>query len=217
MSGNMRTCQRCGRTFFGWTTRQLCQSCAGGKKQDDSKERELSDEREGWRHMLRDATGTVIVPGGNVISALDELCAYEEACEAAGIHGPEALKKCLKDRTISTGTLQDNQQEPELQAPRVKRPRWHSGEFCEDCALFKPTTPSGGHGICKLHKRRIRPEGGKGNKYVELDEPRQVAARRVACGDWIDKDNSPPQWGGPSAELLREEIGKERTDGTRKT
>lgn len=217
----LKTCQSCGREFFGWSTRKLCQSCADGKKHDDSKDRELSDERDGWRHMLRDATGTVIVPGGNVITALDDLCAYEETCEAAGIHGPEELRKALAGLAKGRGAASSGPSghlplkgkaseggsgDCEPQQHRVKRPRWYSGYYCESCASYDPTVPSGGHGICKIHKRKVRPEGGKGHKYITLDEPRQVMARRVACGDWTDKDGSkPPQWVGPSAELMPED------------
>ena len=198
---SIRTCVWCGGEFMGYPSSKYCPDCRVIREgSEQAEDQELADEREGWRHMRRDATGTVIVPGGNVMNALDDLCAYEEACEAAGIHGPEALKRELeklrKRGTTSSGPsghlplkgkafdgkawTGDVEYDPH--APRKRRT---GGLHCESCGHFQPTVASGGKGICDQHPRRIRPEGGRGGKYVVLDEPRQCQARRVACGDWV--------------------------------
>ena len=126
------------------------------------------------------------------IRSVEKVGYFVETVE--GLHSPPAL--------------------PQPQPEPARRPRWTTGKHCEGCAFYRATVPSGGHGICKIHKRRVRPQGGKGQNYVLLDEPRQVMARRVACGDWRDKNSrEPPQWVGPSAELLRDEIGRGQDPG----
>ncbi len=227
------TCRACGGEFLGWPSRNLCPDCAAGRQQDNSLERELFDEKDGWRNMLRDSTGTVIVPGGNVMTCLDDLCAYEEACEAAGIRGPEELAEALKElkRLRSGGAhcapLQDaegrcghrplrTERTDDSYDPHALRPRWTQGKHCEGCGHYHPTIASGARGICDAHPRRVRPAGGKGQHYILLDEPRQCQARRVACKDYQKKEKggpgdsdptgeTPPQWVGPSAELMPKE------------
>lgn len=219
----LKTCRDCGGEFLGDPRALYCKDCRTRRIVAGKQGKEPPTIKSGWRHMFRDSTGTVIRDGANVMDALDDLCAYEEACEAAGIHGPAELRKRLQqaeeDRTAAEKARLEAQPEPEQPQPEpARRPRWTTGKHCEGCAFYRATVPSGGHGICKIHKRRVRPQGGKGQNYVLLDEPRQVMARRVACGDWRDKNSrEPPLWVGPSAELLREEIGKENADGTRKT
>ena len=173
------TCRACGGEFLGWPSRELCPDCAAGRQQDNSPERELFDEKDGWRHMLRDSTGTVIVPGGNVMTCLDDLCAYEEACEAAGIRGPEELAKALKElkRLRSGGAhcapLQDaegrcghtfvtlrvrplrTERTDDSYDPHALRPRWTQGKHCEGCGHYHPTIASGARGICDAHPRRV--------------------------------------------------------------
>lgn len=206
----LRSCAICGVEFMGFNGAKYCPDCAAGRQQDNSPERELADEKDGWRHMLRDDTGTVIVPGGNVICALDDLCAYEEACEAAGIHGPEELAEALKElkRLRSGGArcaplqnaegrearpLRTERTDGGWYDPHALRPRWTQGKHCEGCGHYHPTIASGARGICDAHPRRVRPAGGKGQHYILLDEPRQCQARRVACKDWTRRIETPAQ------------------------
>lgn len=157
--------------------------------------------RTGWRHMLRDRGGTVIAPGGNVIHALDALCEYEDVCEAAGIHGPEELLQIL-ERACACGVAGAHRK-----TKTTENAKWnalYSGKtnvcHCEDCAAFQPAGRGARRGTCAKFKRKIRPNGGKGQSYVELQEQRPVTARRVACKSWEPK----AQWIGPSAELQPE-------------
>lgn len=184
------TCRICGGEFLGWPSRKLCPDCAAGRQQDDSKERELSDEKDGWRHMLRDATGTVIVPGGNVICALDDLCAYEEACEAAGIHGPEELRKALealrKQGAPSSGPSGHLPPKRNADGEIV-----YSCRFCGSCGHFvrESENQSGTAGHCDAHPRMRRSEGGKRGKLVPVPgEFRRVVGAREACKDWTPKE-----------------------------
>lgn len=149
--------------------------------------------RTGWRHMLRDRSGTVIAPGGNVIHALDALCDYEDICEAAGIHGPEELRRrlaCVQALQASEG-------------PAKHKEGRHR---CGDCGHWERDSGNrrGSAGHCTIHQRAIRSGAGrKGSLITVQGEPRACAAARPACRDWTEK-KTPPQWVGPSAELLPE-------------
>ncbi len=224
------TCRICGGEFLGWPSRKLCPDCAAGRQQDDSPERELADEKDGWRHMFRDATGTVIVPGGNVMSCLDDLCAYEEACEAAGIHGPEELRKALdlqKRGTTSSGPAGHLPLKGEALERNADGEIVYSCRFCGSCGHFvrESENRGGTAGHCDAHPRMRRSEGGRKGKLMPVPgEFRHVAGAREACRKWTQRIDTPaqpspsaphyqeeegsgraPEWVGPSAELLPEE------------
>ena len=201
------TCENCGGEYIGTSRSHICPECRTLRVTAGLREKKKAPKDSPWRHMFRDETGTVIRPGGNVMKALDELCAYEEICEAAGIEGPEGLRKMLEgDGPPASAGMTEENRTPKARRKEEpgQRVRIKEGRFCEQCGHFQPTAASGGHGICKKHKRKIRPEGGKGSEYEELDEPRPVAARRQACRDWTLRNKR--QWIGPSAELMPEEV-----------
>lgn len=186
-------CRDCGAEFLGWPTRKKCPTCDAGKREDDSKERELADEKDGWRNMLRDATGTVIVPGGNVMNALDDLCAYENACEAAGIHGPEELRKALelqKPGTTPSGPAGHLPRKGKASERNADGEIVYSCRFCGSCGHFQKDSENkhGAAGICTKHPRKVRAGGGKRGKLIEVPgEFRHVAGAREACRNWTER------------------------------
>ena len=215
-----KICQDCGAEFVGGPKGRYCKECRGRHLKDAASKPE-EQKKIGWRHMFRDNTGTVIRTGGNVISALDDLTVYEEACEAAGIQGPEELGQLLRYLVQEFGSLRKTLaeaqkrerekakaagvQEPEKgeKTPVDKRGRRKEGfRFCENCSHFARIEGTG-RGICDKHKKMLRPEGRGGPLYLVPGEQREVAARRRACGDFSRTEE--PQWIGPSAELMQKE------------
>lgn len=189
-------CRDCGREFWGYPTRQVCQDCSA--KRAGSKDQELADEKTGWRNMLRDETGTVIAPGGNVMTCLDELCAYEEACEALGVQGPQQLKNLLTHvatlmpaevilRCAREGRRPEPRKREASSAVRVE----YGCRCCGSCGHFIPERESGkgtaGH--CDCHPKKIRSGGGKKGKLVEVPgEYRKCFGAREACKDWTKRE-----------------------------
>lgn len=236
----VKICQDCGRDFFGWPSQRRCQSCAALAKFSD-KDRELDDEKTGWRHMCRDRTGTVIVPGGNVMMALDDLCAYEEACETVGAKGPGELARLLANVkwwipakemrrwcTELCGGAQEGGRTARTTGLRQSKSssfRDEDGKIiytcrvCGSCGSFRPDSENkhGAAGTCVKHPKRVHSLGGrKGPMKTVPGEFRHVAGAREACRDWTTKEENaapqeltprgkPPEWVGPSAELLPEE------------
>lgn len=147
-----------------------------------------------WRKMYRNKTGTTLLPDVSVIDALDRLCDYEDVCEAAGIHGPEELRK----RLACVHALQASEGPAKLIEGRKR---------CGDCGHWERDSGNrrGRAGHCTIHQRAIRAGGGrKGHLITIQGEPRACAAARPACRDWAEKE-TPQQWIGPSAELQPQE------------
>lgn len=209
MSGSdraIRVCMNCGGEFLGYAASKWCPDCRAAKgaakeaAKQEQNSRELSDEKKGWRNMLRDATGTVIVPGGNVMTALDDLCAYEEACEELGVEGPQQLKNLLSH----VATLMPKEvivrcaREGRKPEPRKKRePAQVRIEYgcrcCGSCGHFiqDRETGHGAAGRCAIHPRKIRSGGGKKGILVEVPgEFRKVAGAREACRKWIKRQDT---------------------------
>ena len=92
---DLRVCENCGIEFRGSSVTRYCPECRELRKAHKL-ELEPEQRKDGWRHMYRNSTGTVMRVGANVMTALDDLCAYEEALEAAGVRGPEELGMLLR-------------------------------------------------------------------------------------------------------------------------
>ncbi len=201
-----RVCRRCGRDFWGYTTARLCPDCkeAVGRERPGPQDagRELADEKTGWRNMLRDATGTVIVPGGNVMTALDDLCSYEEACQALGVEGPEQLRNLLSHvatlmpqevirRCAQKGRRPEPRKREASSAVRVE----YGCRCCGSCGHFVPdsSTGKGTAGHCAIHPKMIRSGGGKKGRLVEVPgEFRKCFGAREACKDWARREDEDP-------------------------
>lgn len=93
-----RNCQDCGAEYFGSKNSRYCPACRKERFIHCAKNNQPVSDDPGWRHMIRNAGGPALRPGGNVVHALRTLCDYEDACEAAGIQGPEALRKVLEEK-----------------------------------------------------------------------------------------------------------------------
>lgn len=193
-------CKRCGGEFMGYPSSKWCPDCRtvmNAEKIEDAN-RELADERDGWRHMLRDETGTVIVPGGNVMAALDALCAYEEACEALGVQGPQQLKNLLTHvatlmpaevilRCAQKGRRPEPRKREASSAVRVE----YGVRCCGSCGHYIPEsgTGRGTAGHCDCHPRMTRSGGGKKGRLVEVPgEHRKCFGAREACRDWTKRE-----------------------------
>ena len=92
----LKNCQDCGIEYMGGPTGRYCPECRHYHFAHSDKKNRLIPEEPGWRHMIRDTGGPALRPGGNVVHALRTLCDYEDICEAAGIHGPEELRKAME-------------------------------------------------------------------------------------------------------------------------
>lgn len=210
MSGSyrvLRVCSICGRDFLAFPSAKRCPECKAAMEAEKRgaagaaeprEDRELADERDGWRHMLRDATGTVIVPGGNVMHALDDLCAYEEACEALGVEGPQQLKNLLAHvatmmprgqilRLARTGRRPEPRKRKESAELRIE----YGVRCCGSCGHYveERATGRGSAGHCDCHPRMVRSGGGKKGKLVMVPgEFRAVAGARAACRQWTARD-----------------------------
>ena len=200
-----RVCRRCGRDFWGYTTARLCQDCkeaVGQERPGQDAGRELADEKTGWRNMLRDATGTVIVPGGNVMNCLDDLCSYEEACQALGVEGPEQLRNLLSHvatlmpqevirRCAQKGRRPEPRKREASSAVRIE----YGCRCCGSCGHFVPdsSTGKGTAGHCAIHPKMIRSGGGKKGALVEVPgEFRKCFGAREACKDWARREDADP-------------------------
>lgn len=205
MSGSdraIRVCMNCGGAFMGYAASKWCPDCraAKGAAKQEQNSQELSDEKKGWRNMLRDATGTVIVPGGNVMNALDDLCAYEEACEELGVEGPQQLKNLLSHvatlmpkEVIRRCAKEGRRPEPrERSASSLVRAEYGC-RCCGSCGHYIPKSGSerGTAGHCDAHPRMVRSGGGKKGRLVEVPgEFRKVAGAREACRKWIKRQDA---------------------------
>ena len=198
--GVICVCVDCGAAFAGTPASKRCPECKAAleaRKAEDAG-RETDDEKTGWRNMFRDATGTVIVPGGNVMRALDDLCAYEEACEALGVQGPQQLRNLLTHvatlmpeevilRCAREGRRPEPRKREASSAVRVE----YGCRCCGSCGHFvlDSSTGKGTAGHCAIHPKMIRSGGGKKGRLVEVPgEFRKCFGAREACRDWTKRE-----------------------------
>lgn len=213
---DLRVCENCGIEFRGSSVTHYCPECRELRKAHKL-ELEPEQRKDGWRHMYRNKTGTVMRVGANVMMALDDLCAYEEALEAAGVRGPEELGMLLRFLKPDGGSLRkmvegakkwDREQKEKAAAPHPSPAATHSpkGEGFADGRA--PSMPEG----CKPHRRR-KP----GDRFCELcgHFHRIGKTGRGKC-DQHPKLVRPTGRGGPLVDVpgeLREVSGRRKACG----
>ena len=232
----LKTCEHCGVEYMGGPLSRFCPDCKRMKIAHMDKREAATVKGDGWRHMYRDNTGTVIRAGGNVMNALDDLCAYEEACEAAGIRGPEELGQLLRFLQPEAGNLRkmvegakkwerEQKEKATSSGPAghlplkgkaldgenetgTRRRRKEGDRFCENCGYFSRIEGTG-RGLCAKHEKLLRPEGRGGPLYLVPGQQREVQARRKACGDFL-KTNRETDCHGPEGTRNDNEKGPMR-------